>query len=63
MPIGSERLPLSFLYNNGFYLNRQERIKGQQAVAMAHFPETAIPGKHSRPIPASVSGKRRIRLI
>jgi hypothetical protein len=63
MPIGSERLPLSFLFNNGFYLNRQERIKGQQAVATAHFPEAAIPGKRPRPVPASVSAMRRIRLI
>jgi hypothetical protein len=63
MPIGSERLPISFLYNNGFYLNRQERIKGQQAVTTAHFLETAIPGKRPRPLPASVSAIRRIRLI
>jgi hypothetical protein len=63
MPIGSERLPLSSQFNNGFYLNRQERIKGQQAVATAHFPETAIPGNYSRTVPASVSAMRRIRLI
>jgi hypothetical protein len=63
MPIGSEHLPLSFLYNNGFYLNRQEKIKGQQAVVTAHFPETAIPGKHPRLVPAGVSAMRRIKLI